>query len=316
MQRFSLGSAPTFLLALIAVGTLLTGAGSAKYGTSSRLLATSRAPSVTAPTATSPINSASSISGCTSITDASLREQGPDMRLYSDSDRTPGVPIYAGAEFDSEYCLRACPSTCQNSYLVSGLLQSEIEAFYREVLPTRGWVYVGQTGPKQNLLYQNYHYVWKNPSNTGPDRVYLAMGFYEGSRTTRIDMGVYAWPDPKKPPLHPQASQPEVKWAEDPEFGSPERKVSYTTDASSSVVMDYYKNTLVQKGWCLNLEASSDSELHFFAGAGDLLGGGGGVVSIMSAGVDSGSAEGSDRTRIQIVTTGTEFTPEDMQEQK
>lgn len=314
MRRFiTINLIAILLLASLMVVALLTVGSSVENGTSSSIPATSDAVnSVTVGSAETNTDTTSAAKRIPNTTSTEVPLDGPDMKLYLAPDSTPSVPLYPGAKMTSERCDRSCVSRCVNNYTVSGEEQSTIETFYKEALPKIGWEYVGE----QQLMYKFYYYSWENPSEYGPKRIFLGVGFSQESEGTKVAMDLHVWPDPKNPPLHSQATNVKVTWGKDPTPGTNRnvRIVSYTVNLGASELVDYYKSVLIAQGWCADLELSSDLVLSYFF---PLIGSEGSSsikVRIISAEVRSGNSILG--TKVEITSSSTEFKPQDAQEGK
>ncbi len=317
MRRSSIGLDTIFVLASLLVIALLTARFAVQHETPSNLLAASDAlnPTNTRAADTSANTQGSATAYPTVDYGYDRTEDGPDLKSYLSPDGKPGVPVYPSAELGSENCSRSCPIACVSDYMASREEQAKVEAFYNEALPKRDWKFIRKSEPEDRLITQNYYYSWKNPSNSGPGRVFLTVAFERQSKGIYIGMQLSAWPDAKNPPLHPQAKEVQVQWTKDSEYGYPERTVSYIINLGKSEIVEYYKKTMKQQGWCF-LTNSSDSELGYFYTPQGPEGRGGAKIEVTSAGVYSNNSKGIDTVsrRVLITTSSDDFTPEDAQE--
>lgn len=228
---------------------------------------------------------------------------GPDMRPYAVG--TPGIPLYPGAEMISENCIRDCGSACIDYYTTPDEME-QVEAFYKENVPERGWVLLGKSGPADLLIYQNYYYSWKNTYEAGPRRLSLVVGFVQTPQGTTIAHDIAAWPDPSDPPVHPGAKQIEVQWRPaGPIDKTMERVLTYMINIDKKELLDYYNQALLQEGWCRDYY--SDSELVYSYG-------GGGPIKGSAIGVELLPADGngsSNSIKVQVETRGRELKPEE-----
>lgn len=292
LKQFIASAAPAFL----AIAILLGLAYVVQHTYSNHLLADSN-----------PLSSITSISTATytsannGITD---NISGPDMQQYADG--TPGLPLYPGAEMLSEDCIRECDSACVTYYTITDEV-AKVEAFYKENLPKSGWLAIGEDGPAEGLIYQNYLFMWENTSSDGPGRLYLIIGLRPESGGTDTITEIGVWPDANNVPLHPKAKQIEVTWNKDPGDGILERVTTYTMGLSKEKALDYYKHAMAEEGWCLDYNLDSGLIYSFDHAAGKI---GGGAIQIEVIPIDNYSV------KVLIEARGTEVSSDDEEEKQ
>lgn len=223
------------------------------------------------------------------------------------------IPLYPGAkiisaseEVDGTYRERKVVLEASDSY-------EEVDAFYKQALPKRGWRVHSDSPP---------YYIWADPSGTSPWQLELYLAI-EGKSydKRRITIEYTRVPNVENIPLYADAQEVEVHHEEQP--GDPERgehparitTKTFVTSASKEEIADYYNTRLIEYGWLfhddsgaglvLTQTGSLDGEGLYFQGrrVGRNPSRDGIVIDLYI----TISPEADGRLRVQLRATTTEF---------
>lgn len=207
------------------------------------------------------------------------------------------LPISPDAWVISKQCVSEVPGNCLYSLRTKASVAEALD-YYKRTLLDSGWHIKDED--KTNFG-SGLELVWVNTTNSAPMRRFLLLSVERvpANEDTSISLSYRNWPDPARVPLYPDAQSVEMSW--DASKGGwcidPEQVTTYVSNASTTEIIGYYKDLLVQHGWEMSSIQPPEGVSFGYHG--------GGVVISSRVLVKAGSIDNG-RTRVELRAEGFE----------